>query len=88
MIKIYNKISGDIVVFASLLDGLAASHTPQKMMIVSPHDDDACIGAGLLIAQAVNEELDVSLVVVTRGDQGYCELDEKESIEGIQGLGV
>ncbi|MBN1649421.1 MAG: PIG-L family deacetylase [Spirochaetales bacterium] len=52
----------------------------EKWLFVSPHDDDACIGGGLLIQKALQEKVSVSLVVVTDGANGYCDLDQKDTI--------
>ena len=84
--KIYIKSEKEVVVFHSLKHGFAFGESGRRIMIVSPHDDDACIGSGLLIHQAIREEFDVRLVVVTRGDQGYCNTGDKDRIQGIRRL--
>ncbi|MHC4157620.1 MAG: PIG-L deacetylase family protein [Planctomycetota bacterium] len=53
-------------------------------LFISPHDDDAAIGAGLLIQLAKRENVPVHIVIVTDGSMGYCTLDEKEEISGIR----
>ena len=54
--------------------------TNQKWLFVSPHDDDACIGAGLWIQAAIHAGIEVYLVVVTDGRMGYCHTNQQESI--------
>jgi LmbE family N-acetylglucosaminyl deacetylase len=69
----------------------------ERFLIVSPHDDDAALGAGLLIQLAKRERVPVHIVIVTDGSQGYCSAKEKntiteirrdESFECYQNLGV
>jgi len=47
--------------------------TQEKWLFVSPHDDDACIGAGLWIQAAIGSRVRVDLLVVTDGRMGYCQ---------------
>jgi len=53
-------------------------------LFISPHDDDAVIGSGLLMQLAVREKVPVYLLVVTDGSMGYCSAEEKESISQIR----
>jgi LmbE family N-acetylglucosaminyl deacetylase len=66
-------------------------------LMISPHDDDAVLGAGLLIQLAKRENVPVHILIVTDGSMGYCIAEEKdtiaqirrkESFECYQGLGV
>jgi LmbE family N-acetylglucosaminyl deacetylase len=52
--------------------------------MISPHDDDAVLGAGLLIQLAKREKVPVHILIVTDGSMGYCSLDEKDSIADIR----
>jgi LmbE family N-acetylglucosaminyl deacetylase len=52
--------------------------------MISPHDDDAVLGAGLLIQLAKREKVPVHILIVTDGSMGYCSLDEKDSIAEIR----
>lgn len=56
----------------------------ERFLIVSPHDDDAALGAGLLIQLAKREHVPVHIVIVTDGSQGYCNINEKDSIAEIR----
>lgn len=56
----------------------------QTWLFVSPHDDDLCIGAGLLIQAAVQEGVDVQVVIVTDGCLGYCRPEERDDIVAIR----
>jgi LmbE family N-acetylglucosaminyl deacetylase len=69
----------------------------ERHLMISPHDDDAVLGAGLLIQLARRERVPVHILIVTDGSMGYCSLDEKstiaeirrdESFECYQSLGV
>lgn len=53
-------------------------------MFVSPHDDDAVLGAGLLIQLAKREKVPVYILTVTDGSMGYCSPEEKDGIANIR----
>jgi LmbE family N-acetylglucosaminyl deacetylase len=52
----------------------------ERFLFVSPHDDDAVLGCGLLIQLAKREKAPVHVLIVTDGSMGYCSLDEKATI--------
>ena len=52
--------------------------------MISPHDDDAVLGAGLLIQLAKRENVPVHIMIVTDGSMGYCSADEKDNIAEIR----
>lgn len=54
--------------------------TKERWLFVSPHDDDACIGAGLWLQAALQAGVDVRLLVVTDGRMGYCDPAQKDTI--------
>jgi LmbE family N-acetylglucosaminyl deacetylase len=56
----------------------------QCFLMISPHDDDAVLGAGLLIQLAKRENISVYILIVTDGRMGYCSEDEKDSISEIR----
>jgi LmbE family N-acetylglucosaminyl deacetylase len=56
----------------------------QAWLFVSPHDDDLCVGAGLLIQAAVQSQVDVHVLVVTDGRMGYCRQDQQQGIVDIR----
>jgi len=69
----------------------------EYFLLVSPHDDDAALGAGLLIQLAKRENVPVHILIVTDGGMGYCsakekdtiaEIRHKETLECYQSLGV
>jgi LmbE family N-acetylglucosaminyl deacetylase len=69
----------------------------ERFLMVSPHDDDAVLGAGLLMQLAKRENVPVYVLIVTDGSMGYCSEEEKdriaeirrnESFQCYQGLGV
>lgn len=55
-----------------------------RFLMISPHDDDAALGAGLLIQLAKRENVPVHILIVTDGSMGYCSVDEKDSIAEIR----
>jgi LmbE family N-acetylglucosaminyl deacetylase len=56
----------------------------ERWMFVSPHDDDAVIGAGLAFQAGLAEGATVHAVVVTDGRMGYCDFDRRWEIIGIR----
>ncbi len=56
----------------------------QRFVFISPHDDDAVLGAGLLIQLAKRENVPVHILIVTDGSMGYCSAEEKDTIAGIR----
>jgi len=49
-------------------------------LFVSPHDDDAVLGAGLLMQLAKREKVPVYVLIVTDGSMGYCTMQEQATI--------
>ncbi|MBN2583560.1 MAG: PIG-L family deacetylase [Planctomycetes bacterium] len=56
----------------------------ERFLFVSPHDDDVAIGGALMIQAAVADGVPVHVAVVTDGSQGYCTMEEKDSISDIR----
>jgi len=56
----------------------------ERFLIISPHDDDAVLGTGLLIQMAKRENVPVHIIIVTDGSMGYCSIDEKDNIAQIR----
>lgn len=52
----------------------------ESFVFFAPHDDDAAIGLGLLIAEARRQNIPVRIVVVTDGQNGYTSLHDKPTI--------
>jgi len=53
-------------------------------LFVSPHDDDAVLGGGLLIQLAKRENVPVYILIVTDGNMGYCDENKKNTICNIR----
>ena len=53
-------------------------------LFISPHDDDAVLGGGLLIQLAKRENVPVYILIVTDGSMGYCNEKEKDTIRDIR----
>ena len=51
---------------------------------MSPHDDDAIIGAGYAMLAAKEAGADVYVVIFCRGDAGYSTVEEKTTIEEVR----
>ncbi len=56
----------------------------ERFLLVSPHDDDAVLGCGLLIQLAKREKVPVHILIVTDGRMGYCSDEEKDTITQIR----
>lgn len=56
----------------------------ENFLIISPHDDDAALGAGLLIQLAKRENVSVHILIVTDGSMGYCNISDKDGISNIR----
>ena len=56
----------------------------EVLAVMSPHDDDAVIGAGYAMLAAKRAGAEVSVVIFCRGDAGYSTVEEKETIERVR----
>lgn len=56
----------------------------EVLAVMSPHDDDAIIGAGYAILAAQKAGAEVYIVIFCRGDAGYSTVGEKETIEDVR----
>ena len=56
----------------------------EVLAVMSPHDDDAIIGAGYAMLAAKNAGADVYVVIFCRGDAGYSTVAEKKTIEKVR----
>jgi len=52
----------------------------ERWLFVSPHDDDIVVGGGLWMMAAIEAAVDVHLLVVTDGRQGYCNDQQRSTI--------
>ena len=84
---------------ASTLQGVSRHWQGERecFLFVCPHDDDAVVGAGLLIQLAIREKVPLHILIITDGSMGYCneeekgnisEIRKKETFECYQSLGV
>ena len=56
----------------------------ERICILSPHDDDAIIGAGYVISAAVKSGIEVFIIMFTIGDLGYSNISQKNNIVEIR----
>ncbi|MBE6696302.1 MAG: PIG-L family deacetylase [Ruminococcaceae bacterium] len=56
----------------------------EVIAVMSPHDDDAVIGAGYAMLAAKKAGAEVYVVIFCRGDAGYSTVKEKETIEKVR----
>ncbi|HME52089.1 MAG TPA: PIG-L family deacetylase [Candidatus Lokiarchaeia archaeon] len=74
-----------------------AGSSEESIVIFSPHDDDALLGAGYLILAALTEQVHVHVIIFNKGDAGYSdplssativETRKKETKASYQVLGL
>jgi len=82
----FTRISADQKTRSSQLAGVmgGGNLSGETWLLVSPHDDDLAIGAGLLIQAAGVAGVDLQVLVVTDGCQGYCTTEQKDRIVEIR----
>ena len=56
----------------------------EVLAVMSPHDDDAVIGAGYAMLAAKEAGAEVYVVIFCRGDAGYSTVEEKATIEKVR----
>lgn len=56
----------------------------EVLAVMSPHDDDAIIGAGYAMLAAQQAGAEVYVVIFCRGDAGYSTEAEKDTIEAVR----
>ena len=56
----------------------------EVLAVMSPHDDDAVIGAGYAMLAAKEAGAEVYVVIFCRGDAGYSTIEEKSTIEEVR----
>ena len=59
-------------------------HGRERFLMVSPHDDDVALGAGIFIQLARLWNVPVHILIVTDGSMGYCSPDERQAIADIR----
>ena len=56
----------------------------EVLVVMSPHDDDAIIGAGYAMLAAQQAGAEVYVMIFCRGDAGYSTVEEKDTIEEVR----
>lgn len=56
----------------------------ERIVVLSPHDDDALLGAGYLLLAAMREKCEHYILISCDGSGGYSSIDEKERIVSIR----
>jgi len=72
------SVSGDI---NALFPGFGGD---EVLLVMSPHDDDAVIGAGYAMLAARQAGAEVYVMISCRGDAGYSTVEEKDTIEEVR----
>ena len=52
----------------------------ERLLVYSPHDDDAIIGAGYAMRAALDDGAEVHIIIVCSGNCGYSTPEQKDSI--------
>lgn len=72
-----------------LLNDATVPKAGQRMLVFSPHPDDETLGAGGLIAEAINNKAEVKIVLITDGnkhgrkDTRYAEFKKATAMLGV-----
>lgn len=69
------EVSGDL---SAIFPGWAGAQ--ERLMVYSPHDDDAILGAGYAIRAAIDDGAEVHICIVCSGNAGYSSPEEKDTI--------
>jgi len=71
---------------AGLFDALGGGRSAQahRLLFVCAHDDDAAIGAGMVMALAAGLGAEVHVAIVTDGRMGYYKIEERSSLVQIR----
>ncbi|WP_432798312.1 PIG-L deacetylase family protein [Poriferisphaera sp. WC338] len=56
----------------------------ETFLFVTPHDDDAILGGGLMLDMAIANNIPVYIMCVTDGSMGYCSPEEKDNIVEVR----
>jgi len=56
----------------------------ERVAILSPHDDDALLGAGYLLLADISEGGEPFVLIFCDGSGGYSNVDEKERIVSVR----
>ena len=56
----------------------------EVLVVMSPHDDDAIIGAGYAMLAAQQAGAEVYVMIFCRGDAGFSTVEEKDTIEEVR----
>lgn len=56
----------------------------ERWLFVAPHDDDLCMGSGLLMLKATEEKIPVRCVITSDGCMGYGSSVSKEDIVSVR----
>ena len=75
---------GEKLTSASLSDVLQGDIAAETWLFVAPHDDDLCLGGGLLMQAAVQAGAAVHALIVTDGCMGYCTAEQQHSIAELR----
>ena len=52
----------------------------ERLMVYSPHDDDAILGAGYAMRAAMEDGAEVHICIVCSGNDGYSTPEERDTI--------
>lgn len=59
-------------------------HEDERLGVLSPHDDEALLGAGYLLLATMSEGCEPYILIFCDGSGGYSSVDEKDEIVSIR----
>lgn len=78
------KQNGSKVKSSQLSDIFNNWQDEERWLFIAPHDDDLCLGSGLLMQKALEEGIPVRCVITTDGRMGYGSTVPKEKISAVR----
>jgi LmbE family N-acetylglucosaminyl deacetylase len=96
--KLYRRENNKIEKSTELKDIFSGwKKSQEKWLFIAPHDDDICLGSGLLIQKALEEKIPLAVLITTDGSMGYgstvasdkiVEARREETLNSFKMLGV
>ena len=84
-IILYKKIGNKIIKSGNMSDIFENwKADKEKWLFISPHDDDIIIGSGILLQKAIEEKINVEILITTDGSMGYCDEKSRDDIINIR----
>jgi len=78
--SLIRKVGDSKIESSDLQDIFKNWQSDERWLFIAPHDDDLCMGSGLLMQKALAEGIPVRAIITTDGRMGYGSSISKENI--------